>query len=197
MKPAAWLLALALLAPLQSLDATLEARIQTLRRPWLEGPMRDLTEIGKPVWVLSGLLAIALLDTAAGLPTVRGCIAVLVPVNLTVEALKWGVGRPRPDGDTHRRNSSFPSSHAANAMALAWMLSRRWRRAWPAFWALALLISFSRLYLDRHFPIDVIVGWLIGLLFAWGMCRRWPMLDPARVVADARAAPATRGDDSP
>ena len=195
MKPASWLLAIALLGPIQSLDVAIEARIQETRRPWLERPMHELTEIGRPVWVLSGLLAVALLDGGTGVATVRGCVAVLIPVNLMVEGLKWGAGRTRPDGDTRRANSSFPSSHAANAMALAWMLSRRWPRGRLAFWTLALLITWSRMYLNRHYPTDCLASAVIGIGCAILICSRWPRLDPARARAIVKSA--ARASESP
>jgi membrane-associated phospholipid phosphatase len=175
----ALLLVLALLGPIQSLDDRVAATVQAGRRPALEAPMSALTKLARPVTVLSGLLAVALLDGAAGVPTVRGCIAVLIPVNVVVETLKWCVHRTRPDGDTRRANSSFPSSHAANALALAWMLSRRWPRLRIPFMTLALLVCYSRMYLHRHYLSDVLVGAALGLVIAVLVCRLWPALDPA------------------
>jgi membrane-associated phospholipid phosphatase len=174
----ALLLLLALLGPIQSLDERAQAVVQAGRRPPLEAPMNGLTRLARPEIVLSGLLAIALFDGTAGLATVRGCVAVLVPLNLVVETLKWCVHRTRPDGDTRRANSSFPSSHAANALAVAWMLSRRWPRGRIGFFLLAVLISFSRIYLNRHYLSDVVVGMALGAGVAVLVCRFWPSLDP-------------------
>ena len=105
-------------------------------------------------------------------------LAVLVPVNGVAEVLKLVVNRPRPDGERRRSNSSFPSSHAANAAALALVLGRRWRRLAPALWALTGIVAFSRMYLDRHFLSDVLCGAGIGLglgwlTFAWLRSRGW------------------------
>ena len=88
--------------------------------------------------------------------------------------------RPRPDGERKRSNSSFPSSHAANAVALAWMLARRWPRLAIPFGVAAALVIFSRIYLNRHFPSDLLVGAGIGLGFAWLLTRRFAALDPRR-----------------
>ena len=161
------LLAVALLLPLGSVDAGLLRAIQESRAPWLDPVMRGATSAGKPANVLGALLAIALFDAAQGPATARLALVALVPTNLVVEGLKRAVGRTRPDGDQKRSNSSFPSSHAANAAALAWVFSRRWRRWAPAFWALALLVAASRMYLNRHYPSDVLVGLAIGMACAW------------------------------
>ncbi len=165
------LLALALLGPLQAADAALQRAVQDMRRPVLEQPMRSLTGIGKPVVVFGALLLVAAFDAAAGPATARLALAALVPTNLVVEGLKRAVGRTRPDGDRKRSNSSFPSSHAANAFALAWVLARRYRRFAPAFMILAALVAVSRVYLNRHYVSDVVAGAAIGLACAFWSAR--------------------------
>jgi undecaprenyl-diphosphatase len=56
---------------------------------------------------------------------------------------------------SYKPSFSFPSSHAANITAS--ML----------FLGIALLVSFSRIYIGVHWPSDVAVGMLIGALLAW------------------------------
>jgi undecaprenyl-diphosphatase len=104
----------------------------------------------------------------------------LAGTNLVVEVLKRAVGRTRPDGARKRSNSSFPSSHAANAFALAWVLGARWRRGAPWFLALALTVAFSRMYLNRHFLSDVVAAALIGMICSWAAARWLPLRRRAR-----------------
>ncbi len=98
---------------------------------------------------------------------------------------KLWVARPRPDlypawldmpGDW-----SFPSAHAmqATAAALAWLVvARRARALWAILLGFAvLLVGLSRIYLQVHFPSDVVVGILAAVLWVAGL--RALLLKPA------------------
>jgi undecaprenyl-diphosphatase len=167
-----------------------QSAAQAARVPWLEPLMRGASNVGRPATVLGALLAIALFDAAAGPATVRLTLVALLPANLVVEGLKRAVNRTRPDGEHKRSNASFPSSHAANAAAIAWIFSRRWRRLAPAFWAAALLIAWSRVYLNRHYVSDVLAGLAIGMACAW-LAPRILSRRPAAVPAPAEPAPGS------
>lgn len=173
MSPRALVLALALAWPLQPLDDAARAWVQSARRPWLEAPMRFASDRARVV--LIGGTAVALVSGAGGRAFVAEAALALVPVNLAVEGLKWTLWRTRPDGTRHRANSSFPSSHAANAFTLAAVLVRRWRRAWLPAGLAALIVAYSRLYLDRHWLTDVLGALPIALggacLAAWSVSR--------------------------
>jgi membrane-associated phospholipid phosphatase len=153
--------------------------------------MRAISMIARPALVAGGLVIVLAADAAsgAGWSTVRLAMASLAGTNLLVEVIKRAVDRRRPDGEHKRSNASFPSSHAANAFALAWVLSARWRRAGPALFSLAVLVVLSRMYLNRHFLSDVVVGALIGLVVSW-LASRWLPL-ARRAPRDGRELPAT------
>ncbi len=172
-------LALSLLGPVQQLDTLVAHSVQEARRPAFETPMRTASTAARPALVVGGLAVVAAVDLALGFGwgTVRLAAVSLAGTNLVVEVLKRAVDRTRPDGEHKRSNASFPSSHAANAFALAYVLSARWRRAGFLWFALALVVAYSRLYLNRHFLSDVVVGAAIGLTISW-LAARWLPLRP-------------------
>lgn len=96
----------------------------------------------------------------------------MVLLAVFVLGMKFLIRRRRPEGDwgeVYRRSDphSFPSGHAARAMAIALMGSL----FLPVqgvillfIWALG--VGYSRIALKLHYLSDVLVGWLLGLLLA-------------------------------
>lgn len=62
------------------------------------------------------------------------------------------------------KSFSFPSSHAANTAAVAAIVlcMRGWLMGFPVL-LLSLIVSFSRVYVGVHYPVDVLYGMLLGL----------------------------------
>lgn len=171
----ACLVVLSPLAAMDQLDHQVQSEIQEARSAALDRFAHVATDAGKTEVVLGGLLAIAVFTGPAGPATARAALFALAPANLAVEGLKRAVGRARPDGERRRSNASFPSSHAANATALAAVLAARWRRAAVLWWIAALLVAMARVILNRHFMSDVLVGAVIGVASAWMVLRRVPL----------------------
>jgi len=151
--------------PGQAIDDAARAWVQAHRTPWLEAPMRFASDRARVVMFAGG--AVALIAGPPGRAFVLEAVVALLPVNVAVEGLKWSVDRTRPDGEHRRSNSSFPSSHAANAFTLAAVITRRWRRAAIPAWLAASFVAMSRIYLDRHWLSDVAFALALGVGGAW------------------------------
>ena len=90
-------------------------------------------------------------------------------------ALKPVINRPRPYEVDHNitvidakpDTRSFPSGHAAMAVAGALAGSRMLPYSAWAWWPLALVVAISRVYIGVHWPSDVIAGAVIGLACGW------------------------------
>ena len=62
----------------------------------------------------------------------------------------------------------FVSSHAANSFVIATTVGKllRNKNALLALWLWAALISYSRIYLGVHYPLDLICGGFLGISIA-------------------------------
>lgn len=65
------------------------------------------------------------------------------------------------------RSFSFPSGHAAIAFALSYIMGKMDRKRKAFYYLLAILISFSRIYLGKHYPSDVVGGAIVGMLIGY------------------------------
>ncbi len=91
---------------------------------------------------------------------------------LIVMVLKVVFGRPRPsegivDGFYWFKFgaawASFPSGHATHCFAMATGLSMVLPKTWPVSLAAAFAVAWSRYYLDRHYPTDLLMGACLGV----------------------------------
>lgn len=93
--------------------------------------------------------------------------AVALSDSISYQIVKRAVMRPRPNflGSACLENKcwGFVSSHAANIFCAAMIIGYfepRWRKG---LLLIAGLVSFSRIALGDHFPLDVIGGGLLGV----------------------------------
>ncbi|MDH3227506.1 MAG: phosphatase PAP2 family protein [Thermoleophilia bacterium] len=142
---------------------------------WLEPVMKLFTQLGySPVitlavgaifWCIDSRLgqrmAVFFFLASAVTGVLKRTFHAPRPFWLTSEVRAFGVG-----------SASFgmPSGHAVGAsvwLLVAATVRRRW--AWLAAIGVAIMIGVSRIYLGAHFPSQVVVGWLVGVvvLFAF------------------------------
>lgn len=71
-----------------------------------------------------------------------------------------GPGQFKPKTERH---DSFFSGHAANSMTVAVGAATLCPAMSPVILAMPLVVGYSRLYLGKHYPSDVLCGWLVGI----------------------------------
>jgi len=147
----------------------------TYRAPWLDRFMGLGTELGQTKNGLFGLVFFGFFGSPTAQVTAKLAAVSLGGASLIALGAKWFVNRARPEGPSPRGNSSFPSAHAVGAAAVATLVARRHGRLGILAWAVALWIGVSRVYLGRHFPTDVLSGFLLGAIASWLVLRgeRW------------------------
>lgn len=147
----------------------------TYRAPWLDRFMKLGTELGETKTGLFGLVFFGFFGPPTAQVTAKLAAVSLGGASLITLGAKWFFNRARPEGTTQRTNSSFPSAHAVGAAAVATLVARRHGRLGIVAWAVALWVGLSRIYLGRHFPTDVLSGFLLGAIASWLVLRgeRW------------------------
>ena len=155
--------------------ATYHAIHDTYRAPWLDKTMELGTKLGETKTGLYGLTFFAFFGTVEAQVTAKLAAVSLIGSAGITAGTKWLVNRDRPEPPQDRKNSSFPSAHAVGAAAVAVLVSKRHGRVGWLAWALALWIGVSRVYLGRHYPTDVLSGYLLGGIASWLVLRgeRW------------------------
>jgi undecaprenyl-diphosphatase len=153
-------------------DARLLRRIHGLAGGSADGIMRAFTWLGNhQIWwahtaavaLFVGLLPAALLGGGSGAAAV------------VAQGIKRSVRRRRPDAallgfEASSENPdrfSFPSGHTCGAFGGAVALAFVSPPVAAAFGVLAVGIAFSRMYLGAHYPLDVAVGALVGVVSGW------------------------------
>lgn len=159
--------------PLQSIDDRAAVWVATHRIAALNDPSVWLGYIDKvgAVWiVLAVVVGVALrfglartfvltLLTAA---TTFAADSVCFGLKDITDRTRPFVAHPQIDPLYVVHSSSFPAGHAATAFAGATLLSYVAPKAMPGFFALAVLIAYSRVYVGVHYPGDVIAGAIVG-----------------------------------
>jgi len=164
-----------------SFDAQIVQASRNLRNPVLDRAMSAITATGEP-WALS--LVGALLG-ARWLKAKRGAdiatlLLALVGGGAVNQVLKTFLHRERPALKLRRAHASgysYPSGHAMTTLAaygtIAYLVGRHGaligrpsaRTVWAPTLILCALVGCSRVYLEVHYPTDVVGGWAAGTIW--------------------------------
>jgi membrane-associated phospholipid phosphatase len=137
---------------------------------FLEPPMRlaqflGVLVVGPVVAIVALVLRRWRLALAAILVTV-GKLAAERTVWQYVSRQRPGVTQPNAivRGGTATSGVAFVSGHVILVTALAWVITPYLRGAWRfAPWVVVAIVSFARIYLGAHNPLDVVGGISLGV----------------------------------
>jgi len=155
-----------------------------LQNSFFDFLMPTITNIGSDAFLISICIVLLIYGMIAKNRTLKylsitGIIAVIF-TDTIIGILKVLINEPRPfitlDSVNLLVNESdpysFPSGHTGNIFALATALGFSWKfniknksikLAWLLI-PLAFIIGFSRIYVGVHYPLDVLVGLIIGII---------------------------------
>lgn len=155
--------------------------LQNLRTPFLTSIVELLTSLGEQAIVILVLLYIYwCVDKKKG-------FLIAAPVlfsTVTMQTLKAIFRVPRPfmeypeliigERQETATGYSFPSGHSTTASSFYGALYKAFSTKWIRVISMSLvvIIPLTRPYLGVHWPMDVIVGTLIGIFFAFFMSKR-------------------------
>lgn len=171
------------LEKLKELDQELFLTLNSYHNPFLDFIMYWFSDryLWFPFYGLLLVFIIWKLRKKAIYAIVTIILTIIAADQFTSRFMKPFFQRPRPCHEEHLQSIihmvtgcggkyGFVSSHAANSFGLAmicWLLFRKkhpWV-GWIFLWAVP--VSYSRIYLGVHYPSDVILGAIIGMIIAW------------------------------
>lgn len=142
------------------------------------------SEATKDPGVRIGIAVILVLLIAAGPTTRKGAIlgvVAIVMANSLADGLKHAIPMLRPCIELQDMtlrvglldSYGTASSHAANMAALAFVLVYYFKW-WGTPWILvAILTGISRIYVGVHYPSQVLLGYVCGVLCAFLVIKTW------------------------
>ncbi len=140
-----------------------------LQNPFFNVSMPIITNIGLSMFWFGICGILAIFGGEKGRNVALICVIALLMGHFFSEVLKQIFARPRPYEvltGVHQLASlgsySFPSGHATEAFIGCIIIGRKYGYR-LLFISLAVLISFSRVYLGVHYPGDVLAGALLGV----------------------------------
>jgi undecaprenyl-diphosphatase len=150
--------------------------LQDIRTEFLNPIMRFFSFLGNSGWLWIVICILLLIYKPTRPIGIIATVTLLVSAGICNGLLKQIVNRTRPyDAIEELRliakkphDSSFPSGHSnasfAVACAITWCLTKKRKWVGVILIVIAALIAFSRLYVGAHYPTDVIVGVLLGII---------------------------------
>lgn len=159
-------------------DRDLFLYLNSKHTPWLDPIMYTISTY--TAWILVCLTVVALMVYRDRVWGLRAAIFMLVGIavnGIANNIIKVLIMRPRPshepvlqeiihqlgDADNHY---SFFSAHTSNSICLAVFSTLYFGNKYYGIliFAWAMAVAYSRIYVGRHYPLDIVFGLLFGVL---------------------------------
>ncbi len=167
---------------LWNLDLTLFKFInQSLSFPWLDQITPVITNLDQYLWLRIALPLVVLFFfirkyQRQGITYFLFLILALSTGDFIGGRIKKAVSRPRPfqvaENQTILKaegaeNRSFYSNHASNTFTAAFYLAAFFPPGQIYFFTVATIVALTRVHVGVHYPSDILVGALMGLLIGF------------------------------
>jgi len=139
------------------------------RTQFLGQSMEAATELGDGKVIMGISLLLLTYGDERMRETGRLLTSAFIGTGLTIYALKSTIRRERPVSPEER--NSFPSGHTGFSFMTATVLACKYPQWRIPLYLLATTVGITRIYLGRHYPLDVLAGATIGTITAWQVVR--------------------------
>lgn len=167
------------------IDKQLLLFINGLHADWLDPVMFQISKLKVfiPLFLIWIYFLVRLVNWKGFLLFLVGIAFLILIADQSATITKNSVKRPRPThnatigaqihtvNDYRGGDFGFYSGHATNTFGIAMLLFLffRKRKEWIkyTFFPFAIIVSYSRMYLGVHYPFDIFIGMLTGLLYGY------------------------------
>lgn len=136
---------------------------------------KGITLAGDPITVslaVAGIIFTGLYQENKELVITGAAIPAVLLVGLLIKIITVRA-RPVNPYSARLRTSSFPSGHSTGSTIIFGLLAYFILNSWPSVWAsiaaifilaIPFFVGISRIRLGAHYPSDVLVGWVLGMV---------------------------------
>lgn len=160
-------------------DTNLFLYLNGLHVSWLDPIMKVIT--GVPVWIPLYVIVSYFVIRKYKRDGIFCVLAIILCVVITDQmssVIKHIFERPRPCNalplvhilENCGGGKSFTSNHASNVFGFAMLTSLLFRKKSYSIWIFiwAAVVSYSRIYVGKHYPLDVMGGAIFGIYVGGG-----------------------------
>lgn len=158
-------------------DKDLFVYLNSIHHPWLDPIMAFLSSYVSWAIVCFGVIILMIYKNKNRGVTASLFMLLGLGINsLTNNLIKLVIMRPRPGSEIPLQeiirqledvgsSYSFFSAHSSNSICLALFVALYFRNKYYSIvaFAWAVIVAYSRIYVGKHYPLDIMVGIMFGI----------------------------------